>query len=178
MDLFEIFPLNSLLKSNPSTSDTVTLDTQRLHRIYCNLEREIEWQYIVILNTEYIKYCIYNELMQWVGIEHNSTDSLQTFSSVIDDCSKSKLKGLEQIGSSFISWRTEKYGCERASSTVWSINSMSAVKNKQRINLGHTLSLKNSWTYQLSVGWAPVNPVPKVKGDMLGNLAGKMLLWE
>lgn len=59
---------------------------------------------------------------QWVGSGLNFTVSLQMssliFSSVKDGCSKSKQKGLEQTGSSLISWRGAKYGWYKASSTA------------------------------------------------------------
>lgn len=51
----------------------------------------------------------------------NFTDSLQMSSlmssSVNDGCSKSKLKGLVQTGSSLMSWRGAMYGWLNASST-------------------------------------------------------------
>jgi len=62
----------------------------------------------------------------WSDNSHESglkfTDSLQMsslmFSSVKDGCSKSKLKGFGQTGSSLMPWRGSKYGWHSASSTA------------------------------------------------------------
>lgn len=73
-------------------------------------------------------------------------------SSLREACSKSKLKGEEQTGSSFISWRLIMYGWFNASSTacMWNRQKNGWVRNKLRKELLYAVVANEHTSYTFS----------------------------
>lgn len=103
------------------------------------------------------------------------------FSSLHDGCSKSKLKGLGQTGSSLMSWRDDKYGWQSASSTANRCRNQKLGKKIwwcKRSNPAHNDAGQMKFSFLvlpvmrlLGSNTSIFSSRSTAPGDMLGNLA-------